>query len=53
MSKNDRDTFGHAILDYYLSQGQMRRPYEIIEREDGYIDVDILEHYFYEYRQWP
>ncbi len=44
------DAFGHQVLDHY--KGIER--YEIVERDDSYIDVSIfgLAAYFAEYKDW-
>lgn len=48
--KDAEDAFGHLILDYHLN-GEGK---EIVEREDGYIDVSSgPSSYFLEYSRWP
>ena len=37
---DDQDAFGHAVHDFYESSGTLRSGFQIIEREDGYVDVD-------------
>lgn len=45
-----QDAFGHEIFDYY----QNRSGYEIIERNDGHIEVGAGPRaYFLEYKDWP
>jgi len=53
MLKDYQDAFGHELYDYWKSD--RRRPImEIVERDDGYIDVSGgPESYFSEFRNWP
>ncbi len=45
-----RDAFGHEMWAY-LTGGS---PYEIVERDDGYIDAGSgTGQYFAEFRNWP
>ncbi len=45
----DRDAFGHEIWDYY----QKKPAYEIIERDDGYINTSSgPKFYFSPYEEW-
>ena len=48
--KDSQDAYGHAMYDYlHGSQG-----YEIVERDDGYIDVSSgPPAYLSEYKNWP
>ncbi len=47
--KKDRDAFGHMLMDFY--QGQ--ETFEIIERDDGFIDVmDHVGAYFAAFDAW-
>ena len=49
--KNRRDAFGHALWDYLHGQG---RGYEIVERDDGYVDVSGgWAMYLAAYPNWP
>jgi SAM-dependent methyltransferase len=52
MLKDSQDAFGHAVHDYFEEGLQMRRPFETIEREDGFVDTDRLDGYFREFREW-
>lgn len=47
--KDYQDAFGHAILDYHKGT----RNFEIVERDDGYIDSAPVETYFSKYKDWP
>ncbi len=50
MLPEKQDAFGHEILDYYQGKGG----YEVIEREDGFIDLSGgPKGYFSEYGEWP
>jgi SAM-dependent methyltransferase len=46
--KDHQDAYGHEFLDYL----QTGKAHEIIEREDGYIDVSGGFAYLAEYRHW-
>jgi len=49
MIKDHQDAFGHLIMDYHLG----KRPREVIERDDGYIDTSYgPDGYFQEYDNW-
>jgi len=49
--KDSQDAFGHALSDYVLGKG---RGYEVIERDDGYVDVvGGREMYLADYSRWP
>ncbi len=49
MLKDWQDAFGHEIYDYFNGE----RSYEIVERDDGYIDVSGgAKNYFSEYSEW-
>ena len=47
-----QDAYGHALRDYLRRRGKSR---EVIERDDGYVDVPLLgrELYFADYTRWP
>jgi SAM-dependent methyltransferase len=45
-----QDAFGHALYDYLQSDGDV---HSIIERDDGFFDVDEPELYFAAYQEWP
>lgn len=48
--KDSQDAYGHAMYDYLHGTGG----FEIVERDDGYIDVSGGPPvYFSEYRNWP
>jgi SAM-dependent methyltransferase len=47
----DRDAMGHMLYDFYMHPSS--DACEIIEREDGYIDVSPVGTYFCPYRDWP
>jgi len=50
MLTDEQDAYGHEIYDYYRGKGG----YEIVEREDGYIDISSGPPlYFSDYRNWP
>lgn len=50
MLSNYQDAFGHEVYDYFKFKGG----YEIIERDDGYIDISGgAKVYFGEYKDWP
>jgi len=50
MLKDCQDAHGHEIYDYLNGKGG----YEIIERDDGYIDSSGgAKDYFAEYKDWP
>jgi SAM-dependent methyltransferase len=49
MWKSEEDAFGQALFAQY----NKRKSYEIIEREDGYVDCTPCEFYFTEYSEWP
>lgn len=50
MLPDKQDAFGHEIFDYYQGKGG----YEVIEREDGFIDLSGgPKGYFSEYKDWP
>jgi SAM-dependent methyltransferase len=44
-----QDAFGHALYEYFQGTGDCSL---IIERNDGYIDLDIGTEYFSECRDW-
>lgn len=50
MLNNKQDAFGHLLTDYHNGEQNV----EIIEREDGYIDISRLGPlaYFAEYSEW-
>ncbi len=47
--KDEEDAFGHCLYDYQKGE----QPYQIIERDDGHIDVMPASHYFTKYEDWP
>lgn len=50
MLEDHEDAFGHEMLDYL----QGKRGLEVIERDDGFVEVfDGQKAYFLEYDQWP
>ncbi len=50
MSKTDRDAYGQEIWDFLKGN----RSLEIVERDDGYIDVSSgAPHYFSPIKAWP
>jgi SAM-dependent methyltransferase len=46
--KSDEDAFGHMMWAFY----EGRRVFEIYERNDGYISVDLPKTYFSGYEDW-
>jgi SAM-dependent methyltransferase len=47
--KKQHDAYGREILDFYEHRGG----YEIVERDDGYVDISSgPQAYFTEYRDW-
>ncbi|HGJ64237.1 TPA: class I SAM-dependent methyltransferase [bacterium] len=46
---DNQDAFGHALYDYFQGFGDCSL---IIERSDGYIDLDIGNNYFSECKDW-
>ena len=48
MLKDEEDAHGHALYDYLKD----RSGYEIIERDDGYIEPLNAQFYFSEYGEW-
>jgi len=45
------DAFGHALSDYLHGEG---RGYEVVERDDSYVDISGgREQFLAEYRDWP
>ncbi|MFO7791511.1 MAG: methyltransferase domain-containing protein [Candidatus Saliniplasma sp.] len=46
---NEEDAFGQCIYDYYKGEN----PFQIVERDDGYLDVIPVNHYFTKYEDWP
>ena len=54
MLNKNQDAFGRAMYDYYTGGMSAAHIYEVIEREDGYIDTSGgPAAYFTEYRRWP
>lgn len=49
MLTDKQDALGHRFYDY-LKTGEGQG--EVIERDDGHVDVDNLKVYFSEYRDW-
>ncbi|MEE9442488.1 MAG: methyltransferase domain-containing protein [candidate division Zixibacteria bacterium] len=51
ISNNLHDAYGQEIYDYFKGN---KTTYEIVEREDGYIDISVgPSYYFAEYKKWP
>lgn len=46
---DEEDAFGHCLHDYQKGE----ESYQIVERDDGHIDVVPVERYFREYKDWP
>jgi len=47
--RSKRDAFGHALMDHLRGE-----PVPIVvERDDGYVDVDDTRCYFAPYKSWP
>ena len=54
MLKDHQDAFGHEMYDYFMSNEGRQDIIEIVERDDGYIDVsEGAKVYFSEYKDWP
>jgi len=54
MLTDKQDAFGRAMYDYFLSGMRNSHLAEIVEREDGYIEISGgPAAYFAEYRDWP
>ena len=52
--KDNRDAFGHELYDYLKDDAGRRPVMEIVERDDGYIDISGgPKAYFSDYRHWP
>jgi SAM-dependent methyltransferase len=49
MLTDKQDAFGHMVHDY-LTKGQVS---EVIERDDGLVDIDDGVGYFSEFKKWP
>ncbi|MBI3658968.1 class I SAM-dependent methyltransferase [Candidatus Acetothermia bacterium] len=48
--KDRQDAYGHEVYDYL----QSKKSFEVIERDDGYVDVSLgAANYFQEYKDWP
>jgi SAM-dependent methyltransferase len=47
--KKDSDAFGLALMDFLKGKSFDL----VVERDDGYVDVDNVLGYFQEYRDWP
>lgn len=48
--KDSEDAYGHAVLDHFESGGG----FEIIEREDGFVDLSSgPSNYFLPFEEWP
>lgn len=48
--KSNKEAFGQASVGYYKG----KKTHEIIERDDGYIEVSVgFKNYFSEYKDWP
>ena len=50
MLKDHQDAYGHEIYNYLKNKNTGFL--EIVERDDGYVDVDNLKVYFSEYKEW-
>lgn len=48
MRKPEEDAFGQALFAHY----HKKNGYEIVERDDGYVDATPCEAYFTEYSDW-
>lgn len=48
--KGFHDAFGHALYDHQQGDSDA---HSIIERDDGFFDVDEPKHYFAAYSEWP
>lgn len=54
MLKEHQDAYGHEVYDYFKGGRRLGSVMEIVERDDGYIDVHSgPEIYFGEYKGWP
>lgn len=52
--KDEQDAFGHEIYDYLKNERRRGEIVEVVERDDGYIDVSGgTKVYFSEYKDWP
>ena len=49
MLKDHQDAYGHSLYDY--SKGKAE--FQVLERDDGQVDVDRLKGYFSPYKDWP
>lgn len=47
--KYEEDAFGKCLYDYHKGEN----PFQIIERDDGYIDIIPVNHYFTKHEDWP
>lgn len=48
--KDNEDAYGHSVLDHFENGGG----FEIIEREDGYVDLSSgPSNYFLPFEEWP
>ena len=45
----EKDAFGHCLYDHQKGQ----ETYQIVERDDGHIDVVPADRYFAEFEDWP
>jgi SAM-dependent methyltransferase len=54
MLKDIQDAYGREIYDYFKNKEHRRTIFEIVERDDGYIDATSGPGlYFSEYKDWP
>lgn len=54
MLRDQQDAFGHEIYDYLKNERRRGEIVEVVERDDGYIDVSGgPKVYFSEYKDWP
>jgi SAM-dependent methyltransferase len=52
MLKGNQDAFGHAVYDCF--QADRQRPIvEVVERDDGMVNVEQTRWYFSTYKEWP
>ena len=48
MLNNQQDAFGHSLYDYLQGKAE----FQIVERDDGYIESERLQGYFNQYKDW-
>ena len=49
MLKDEQDAFGHMVYDHLTKKAV----HEVIERDDGLVEVDNSTGYFSEFKNWP